>query len=247
MTIELRNPEAPATNKQLWLLHVLTKTDTRNLNITMLEASKRIEALKTGKVKTEIKTESKPINQPEITIIQGIIPQGQTDMDKVKADFMLNAYPKGRIKVGNDTAKIDFYEHQCKDCLFGKTGLCYPEWQDAGFMNCGGKIESVSFSCAHYEPVIHSLSDYCHRPKGKQCHRKHIDNHCLECGYRKRAFRDGYNHTAWYQYIPTIQERINTHKYFIEQFSKSTSTEYDYKTAIEHHKFEISLLEKLLS
>jgi hypothetical protein len=45
MTIAIRTPEAPATSKQLWLLHTLTKTDTRNLNITMLEASNRIQAL----------------------------------------------------------------------------------------------------------------------------------------------------------------------------------------------------------
>jgi len=44
--MNIRTPEALATSKQLWLLHVLTKTDTRNLNITMQEASDRIEAAK---------------------------------------------------------------------------------------------------------------------------------------------------------------------------------------------------------
>ena len=44
--VTLKTPEAPATKKQLWLLHILTKTDTRNLDITMQEASNRIEALK---------------------------------------------------------------------------------------------------------------------------------------------------------------------------------------------------------
>jgi len=45
-TMTLRNPEAPATSKQLWLLHILTKTDTRNLNLTMQQASDRINELK---------------------------------------------------------------------------------------------------------------------------------------------------------------------------------------------------------
>jgi hypothetical protein len=45
MVMTIKTPDAPATSKQLWLLHTLTKTDTRNLNITMLEASNRISEL----------------------------------------------------------------------------------------------------------------------------------------------------------------------------------------------------------
>lgn len=46
--VTLRTPEAPATSKQLWLLHILTKTDTRNLNLTMQQASDRINELKSN-------------------------------------------------------------------------------------------------------------------------------------------------------------------------------------------------------
>lgn len=42
MVMAIKNPELPATKKQLWLLHILTKTDTRNLNITMSQASQKI-------------------------------------------------------------------------------------------------------------------------------------------------------------------------------------------------------------
>ena len=46
MTITLKTPDAPATAKQLWLLHILTKEDTRGLTLTMQEASDRIAELK---------------------------------------------------------------------------------------------------------------------------------------------------------------------------------------------------------
>ncbi len=60
--VTLKTPEAPATSKQLWLLHILTKTDTRKLDITMQEASNRIEELKSnGNHKpSHLTTTSKP-------------------------------------------------------------------------------------------------------------------------------------------------------------------------------------------
>lgn len=51
--MEFKNPNGPATKRQLWLLHILMKTDTRNLNITVAEANKRITALK-GNTQSEI-------------------------------------------------------------------------------------------------------------------------------------------------------------------------------------------------
>jgi len=63
-TMTLRNPETPATSKQLWLLHILTKTDTRNLNLTMQQASDRINELKgNGNGK-------RPLINPHATAIQ---------------------------------------------------------------------------------------------------------------------------------------------------------------------------------
>ncbi len=239
--VTLRTPEAPATSKQLWLLHILTKTDTRQLNITMAEASKRIEDLKslngkypqgdTARADYRVSGIRQPIKtQPEREVIQGTMPQGETDMVKIQAHFMANAYQIGRGKAGNDKADISFYDFQCKECLFGKTGICQPDWREAGFMTGGGiteplRVESVSFDCNNHEPIKYSISEYCHRPKGTQCHRKKIDNHCLECNYRKPAFRDGYNHSAWGSYIPTIPERIKSQEYWITQFTESNNKE----------------------
>jgi len=276
--VTLRTPEAPATSKQLWLLHILTKTDTRNLNITMAEASKRIEELKSGKGNVRqgdtaradyrisgikrplvnphasaIKQDRQKLAQarydkqaPERKVIQGIDPDGITDMAKINAHFIANAYQSGRDKAENDTATIDFYEFNCEECLFGKTGNCEPAWREAGFTTGGGiteplRVESVSFSCNNYEPVKYSIMDYCHRTKGKQCHRKKIDNKCLECNYRSKGFRDGYNHSAWARYIPTIQERIDRHSFWLEKFTESNNTE-----GLEQTNNILRLLNKLV-
>jgi len=238
--VTLKTPEAPATKSQLWLLHLLTKTDTRNLKLTMQEASNRIEQLKsngnhkpsrlttTGKAKGDTARADYRISgtrpQPEREVVQGTMPQGETDMTKIEAHFMANCYELGRTKAENDTARIGFYDFQCKDCLFGKTGICEPSWREAGFMTGGGiteplRVESVSFDCNNHEPIEYRISDYCHRPKGKRCHRKGIDNQCLECNYRKPIFRDGYNHSAWARYIPTIQDRIKHHSFWLDKFN----------------------------
>ncbi len=285
--VTLKTPEAPATSKQLWLLHLLTKTDTRNLNITMQEASNRIEQLKAnGNHKpSHLTTTGKPqgdtaradyrvsgarplVNphasyiqqdkqklaqarydkahpQPEREVIQGTMPQGETDMAKIEVSFKANCYEQGRAKAENDTAKIGFYDFQCQDCLFGKTGICEPSWREASFTTGGGitqplRVESVSFDCNNHEPVKYSISEYCHRPHGKQCHRKHVDNKCLECNYRKRLFRDGYNHSANASYIPTIPERIKREEYWLNQFKESSN-----QSGIEQANRILALLNKL--
>lgn len=60
MVINIKNPDIPATKKQLWLLHLLTGTDTRNSNLTTQQASDKISELK-GNKSTNIK--HKPINE----------------------------------------------------------------------------------------------------------------------------------------------------------------------------------------
>ena len=44
--MKFNNPDAPATRKQLWLLHILTKEDTRQSKLTIKEASDKIAELK---------------------------------------------------------------------------------------------------------------------------------------------------------------------------------------------------------
>ena len=266
--VTLRNPEAPATKAQLWLLHVLTKEDTRNLNITMSEASKQIAELKAKPVNSKrplvnphasaIKQDKQKITQAkydkkhtgaEIEFIQGEAPNSQTDLAKVEADFMANAYAIGRQKAGNDTAKVDFYDFQCKECLFGQSGICEPKWQSAGAVTCAGKVESISFDCANHEPLKYSISDYCWRPKGKQCHRQKIENKCLECSCRSKQFRMDYgnNRNAWANYIPTIADRIKSHEYFLNLYTNPSEhfKDIDYTSAIANQQDILRLLNVL--
>lgn len=258
MTFTINNPNAPATSKQLWLLHILTKTDTRNLNLTMAEASTQIEALKkTPKIANKSDTSranyrttkaippaKDNIPKTERVVIQGKTPIEETDMVKVNADFMKNAYPIGRQKAGNDTADISFTDYNCKGCLWGKTGLCQPEWDTLGFVTCANKIESVSFTCRMYEPVEYKPSCNCHRPKGKQCHRKHVDNKCLECNFRRDGFSLSHNRSFWYSYIPTIKERITKLSDEITHYSKDNVNHIEYINRMNRQLVLLNTLDK---
>jgi len=272
--VTLSNPESPATKKQLWLLHILTKTDTRKLDITMLEASKRIGELKHNngtrpqgdKARADCGTRplvnphASAINQdkqklaqarydktlPEREVIQGTNPTGDTDMVKIEAHFKANAYAIGREFAGNDTASIDFYDFNCKDCLFGQTGICQPNWTRAGFTTCQQIIESVNFSCHNFEPVQYSISEYCNRPKGKQCQRKHINNACLTCGYRTGKFIDSHNRHASARYTPTLENRISQQQNLIAHLSEPHNSDYDYTEGITAAQNIIALLNKLM-
>lgn len=211
--VMLKNPNDKATSKQLWLLHILTKQDTRNWNLTMLEASQKIESLKSGKPTNSKQIENKPKSTNEIEVIQGNKPTNQTDMDKVKAHFNEHARPlaiEKLIKSNQSTENVDigFYEFNCQDCLFGQTGICEPNWSESSYSTCGNKVESVSFSCLHFEPTEYKPNCNCRRPKGKQCHRKSIENKCLNCAYRTNGFSISNNRSEWYSYIPTMDERL---------------------------------------
>jgi hypothetical protein len=222
----------------------------------MAEASAKIEALKktpkaTGKSDTAranyrisgIKPSAKDnIPKPERVVIQGNRPIGETDMVKVNADFMANAYPIGRKKAGNDTADVSFTDYDCKDCLWGITGLCQPDWDTLGCVTCANKVESISFTCRMYEPIEYKPNCNCHRPKGKQCHRKHIDNRCLECNFRRDGFSLSHNRSFWYSYIPTIKERITKLSEEITHYSKDNVNHIEY---INRMNKQIELLKTL--
>lgn len=59
--MKLLTPDAPATKRQLWYLHILTKTDTRSLELTMAEVSGHIESVKEG-------LPFKPIKKADVTL-----------------------------------------------------------------------------------------------------------------------------------------------------------------------------------
>jgi hypothetical protein len=277
MVMTLSNPEAPATKKQLWLLHILTKQDTRELKITMAEANKRISELKGNKPKGDtaradyrvsgtrplvnphasaIKQDKQKLAQsrfdkknpqPEVEFIQGVEPGGNPDMAMIESDFKAKCFQQGydfangpgSVKPNPDV-RVDFYDFQCKDCLFGKAGICEPKWTSAGYVTSAQTVESVSFSCVNHEPIQYSISDYCHRTAGKQCHRKHVDNKCLECKFRSNKFRGDYsnNRNAWARYIPTIENRIKHHSFWLDKFE-------DKPEALAQVKHMIELISKL--
>ena len=84
--VELKTPEAPATQRQLWLLHVLTGEDTRQLNLTMQQASDRIAALK--------QTTKRPLINPHATALQQ--DQQLRDQQKFDKEAKTKTKPKGR-------------------------------------------------------------------------------------------------------------------------------------------------------
>ena len=62
MTMTISKPDIPATKKQLWLLHLLTKEDTRNWNLTVKQASDKISELKgSSNHKPKTKVKNKPV------------------------------------------------------------------------------------------------------------------------------------------------------------------------------------------
>lgn len=68
--VTLRNPEAPASSKQLWLLHILTKQDTRNWQLTMQQASDKIEELKGNGHKPKVDLRTNVTTLPGLDIVE---------------------------------------------------------------------------------------------------------------------------------------------------------------------------------
>ena len=80
--VVIRNPDAPATAKQLWALHELTGEDTRNWQLSKQEASDRIEALELKKVERELPQaevdEGEPFSEAHVRIVEGDQRSGKT-------------------------------------------------------------------------------------------------------------------------------------------------------------------------
>lgn len=114
--VMLKNPELPATSKQLWLLHILTKSDTRNLKLTMLEASQQIESLKSGKSVKSVN--SKPIeNKPSKLML------GDIEITKAykqisthgKNGFSIHTYLFGIFPRGKKPHQLSWYAISSQD------------------------------------------------------------------------------------------------------------------------------------
>ncbi len=71
----IKNPTAPATERQLFRLHQLTGKDTREWNITMQQASNQIEGLELEHLEKEIPetvvNDDHPFTEAHVTIVNG--------------------------------------------------------------------------------------------------------------------------------------------------------------------------------
>ena len=87
--MKLLNPESPATPRQLWYLHILTREDTRNLQITKVEASKRIELARVGQSpKNEIVIQPKPKpSKPKHRVKANLKRKSSTKVSAKASDF----------------------------------------------------------------------------------------------------------------------------------------------------------------
>lgn len=100
----IRTPDAPATQKQLWYLHTLTGEDTTDWNITMQQASDKIDELTTKKnvVAQPVIEDETPFTEAHVTIVQGDQRSGKT------------CYAVAKIKDGYDNDCVRIF---CRDQL----------------------------------------------------------------------------------------------------------------------------------
>src|SRR4030042_4518516 len=68
--IALRNPDAPATQNQLFKIHKLTGEDTRGLRITMQEASNKVAEFDVGHVIPPPDIGMEPFSEAHVTLVE---------------------------------------------------------------------------------------------------------------------------------------------------------------------------------
>lgn len=118
--VTLKNPEAPATSKQLWKIHQLTKEDTRDLDITMQEASDRISRLEQGSSKKQAsppaidKGRGMPFQYAHVTFITGEQGSGKSvsAVARVRDAYdkdCVNNYCREILKIG---AVVKWYDRR---------------------------------------------------------------------------------------------------------------------------------------
>ena len=123
--MNLSNPNASATSKQLYYLHLLTKQDTRAWKLTMKEASDKISELKgnggNGDNKVNPKSKVKPIKQQERYYLLSVFKPSQRRMSsgkyKVLCYYHTDNYSKATYRFDETkrqkryTFNLDLYAH----------------------------------------------------------------------------------------------------------------------------------------
>lgn len=153
----------------------------------------------------------------------------------------------------NPQAPIDGYDFQCQDCFLNQHGVCTPVFKYASSIHEGlgpyglvsGMVESISISCKNYLSITWTKSGYCHRPPRSRCH-KTGSNKCYQCEHLSQRFHSNSNRSQFYSYEPTTDERIDTERFWIEQFSKPHSdSDYNWPAAIRDTEAKIALLNQI--
>lgn len=122
--MKLNNPDAPATKKQLWLLHLLTKEDTRDWKLTMQEASDKINELKPG-------NKVKPAKRDgfHYCVMYGYPPPNHhwsNNLWRWKASITTKDKKKALKAYAEKTAKPSRFEYalvECKAAIFARRML----------------------------------------------------------------------------------------------------------------------------
>ena len=163
MTIS--NPDAPATSKQLYYLHLLTKQDTRDWKLTMKEASDKISELKgngNNKVSPIPQSKVKLTKQQEKYYLLSVFRPSQHRMSsskyKVLCYYHTDNYGKARYRFDETksqrryTFNLDLYAH-----IFAKgrsAALIRTQLADGNFTNNKSfKILEVDY-CSEVEAKI---------------------------------------------------------------------------------------------
>ena len=98
--VQITNPDAPATKRQLWTIHELTGEDTRGWQLTKQQASNKIEELELKKIEHDLPAipldDSQPFTEAHVQIVEGDQRGGKTAY-AIKTIF--TAYYKDCVKI----------------------------------------------------------------------------------------------------------------------------------------------------
>lgn len=152
-TTEIKYPDNPATSKQLWLLHLLTKEDTRNWKLTVKEASDKISELKSGTNKSKVMPDVKPDKRPLVNPHASARIQDKQKLAQIKYDKTHS------VMLGN-IAIIKAYKVISRHNWQGKTGFCIST-EIFGIFPRGKNTYKLSWYKSYDDCVITPLQGHC--------------------------------------------------------------------------------------
>lgn len=113
MAVTLKNPKAPATSRQLYKLHKLTGEDTSDWQLTMQEASDKIDEWEIKHVSPPPITSTQPFSEAHVTMIEADQGGGKSC---TATGMVVDAYYRSCIKVYCKENHIDCtvkgYDHK---------------------------------------------------------------------------------------------------------------------------------------